>query len=73
MIRLKVNLPCICYTNPTNAPPCRSQRGQNTLKDMLQPLVLDVIADKNVKINSNPIEVYKIWINQTETETGKTR
>ncbi|XP_052795267.1 ras GTPase-activating-like protein IQGAP1 [Mya arenaria] len=50
----------------------RNQRGQNALKEMLQPLVLEVIGDKNVKINTNPIEVYKVWINQMESETGKT-
>jgi len=40
---------------------------------MLQPLVVDVIADKGVKINTNPVEVYKVWVNQTESESGKTR
>ena len=39
---------------------------------MLQPIVSEVIADKNIKINTNPIEVYKVWVNQQESETGKT-
>ena len=40
---------------------------------MLQPIVSEVIGDKNLKINTNPIEVYKVWVNQQESETGKTR
>ena len=40
---------------------------------MLQPIVSEVINDKNLKINTNPIEVYKVWVNQQESETGKTR
>lgn len=51
----------------------RNQRGQNALKEMLQPLVLEVIHDKKIRINTNPIEVYKVWVNQQESETGKTR
>ena len=51
----------------------RNQRGQNALKEMLQPLVMDVITDKNIRINTNPIEVYKVWVNQQESESGKTR
>ena len=38
---------------------------------MLQPIVSEVISDKNLKINTNPIEVYKVWVNQQESETGK--
>jgi len=61
------NMLTICFVHT------RNQRGQNALKDMLQPLVVDVIADKGVKINTNPVEVYKVWVNQTESESGKTR
>jgi hypothetical protein len=57
----------------TNNSRFRNQRGQNALKEMLQPLVMDVITDKNIRINTNPIEVYKVWVNQQESETGKTR
>ncbi|KAH3838400.1 hypothetical protein DPMN_111809 [Dreissena polymorpha] len=47
----------------------RNQRGQNALKEMLQPLVENVVSDKGLKINTNPIEVYKVWVNQQESET----
>ncbi|CAG2216722.1 Ras GTPase-activating-like protein IQGAP1,Ras GTPase-activating-like protein IQGAP3,Ras GTPase-activating-like protein IQGAP2 [Mytilus edulis] len=50
----------------------RNQRGQNALRDMLSPLVNSVIEDKTLKINTNPIEVYKVWVNTTESTTGKT-
>ncbi|XP_063433642.1 ras GTPase-activating-like protein IQGAP1 [Mytilus trossulus] len=50
----------------------RNQRGQNALRDMLSPLVNSVIEDKTLKINTNPIEVYKVWVNTTESTTGVT-
>ncbi|CAL1534099.1 unnamed protein product [Lymnaea stagnalis] len=50
----------------------RNQRGQNALKEMLNPLITRVIEDKNLRINTNPVEVYKAWVNQTESSTGKT-
>lgn len=51
----------------------RNQRGQNSLREMLNPLIIEVIEDKNLRINTNPVEVYKAWVNQTETSTGVTR
>lgn len=50
----------------------RNQRGQNSLREMLNPLIIEVIEDKNLRINTNPVEVYKAWVNQTETSTGVT-
>jgi len=49
----------------------RNQRGQNALKEMLNPLITGVIEDRNLRINTNPVEVYKAWVNQTESSTGK--
>ncbi|GAB6018765.1 Ras GTPase-activating-like protein iqgap1 [Chamberlinius hualienensis] len=49
----------------------RNQRGQGALRDLLGPLVKQVIEDKTLKINTNPIEVYKQWVNQIETESGQ--
>lgn len=51
----------------------RNQRGQNALREMLNPLITSVIEDRNLRINTNPVEVYKAWINQLESTTGKTR
>lgn len=50
----------------------RNQRGQNSLREMLNPLVTEVIEDKHLRINTNPVDVYKTWINMTESQTGKT-
>ncbi len=40
---------------------------------MLNPLVKEVLEDRNLMINTNPVEVYKQWVNQMETQTGKAR
>lgn len=31
----------------------------------------EIIEDKSLSILTSPVDVYKQWINQTETETGK--
>ena len=49
----------------------RGQKGQSSLRDILQPLVKEIIEDKNLSILTSPVDVYKQWINQMETETGK--
>lgn len=51
----------------------RNGRGHSYLRDMLNPLITSLLDDKTVKINTNPIEVYKNWVNQQETESGVTR
>ncbi|KAL5004093.1 hypothetical protein ScPMuIL_017549 [Solemya velum] len=48
----------------------RNQRGQNALREMLNPLITEVIEDRNLRINTNPVEVYKTWINLRESQTG---
>lgn len=49
----------------------RGQKGQSSLREILEPLVKMVMDDKKLNINTNPVDVYKAWINQTETETGE--
>jgi len=49
----------------------RSGRGGYGLKDLVGPLVKQVVEDPKLKINTNPVEVYKSWVNQVESETGK--
>jgi len=51
----------------------RNARGQGALRELLNPLVTTVLDDPSLHINTNPVEVYKQWINQTEAETGQTR
>ncbi|KAK3096452.1 hypothetical protein FSP39_000292 [Pinctada imbricata] len=50
----------------------RNQRGQNALREMLNPLITEVIEDKALRINTNPVEIYKAWVNQMESSSGKT-
>ncbi|KAE8588354.1 hypothetical protein XENTR_v10022477 [Xenopus tropicalis] len=49
----------------------RSARGQNALRHILGNVVKEVIQDKTLNIRMNPVEIYKTWINQVETQTGK--
>jgi len=58
---------CLCLSVFRNA------RGQGALRELLNPLVSSVVDDSSLQINTNPVEVYKQWINQTEAETGQTR
>nr|XP_012807677.2 ras GTPase-activating-like protein IQGAP2 [Jaculus jaculus] len=49
----------------------RGARGQNTLRQLLAPVVREIIEDQSLIINTNPVEVYKAWVNQLETQTGE--
>lgn len=51
----------------------RGARGQNTLRQLLAPVVKEIMDDKSLIINTNPVEVYKAWVNQLETQTGEAR
>ena len=51
----------------------RNAQGQGQLRELLNPLVKNMINDRNLLINTNPIDIYKKWVNQTETETGRAR
>jgi len=62
------------WTQPETVCLCvRNARGQGALRDLLNPLVTRVVDDSSLQINTNPVEVYKQWVNQTEAETGQTR
>ncbi|CAK6444329.1 unnamed protein product [Pipistrellus nathusii] len=49
----------------------RGARGQNTLRQLLAPVVKEILDDNALVINTNPVEVYKAWVNQLETQTGE--
>uniref|UniRef100_A0A3B4BD61 Ras-GAP domain-containing protein n=1 Tax=Periophthalmus magnuspinnatus TaxID=409849 RepID=A0A3B4BD61_9GOBI len=49
----------------------RGARGHNTLRQLLAPVVRDIIEDKSLGINTNPVDVYKAWVNQLESATGE--
>ncbi|XP_067885598.1 ras GTPase-activating-like protein IQGAP2 isoform X2 [Heterodontus francisci] len=49
----------------------RGARGQNALRQLLSPVVKEIMEDKTLTINTNPVEVYKAWVNQMEMQTGE--
>ncbi|XP_041649512.1 ras GTPase-activating-like protein IQGAP3 [Cheilinus undulatus] len=74
-IRLKVEQPQDVVTgNPTVIKMLvnfyRHARGQNALRDVLGPALQDVLSDRTISIRTDPVDIYKTWINQTESQTG---
>lgn len=51
----------------------RGARGQNALRQLLAPVVKEIIEDKGLGINTSPVDIYKNWVNQLETQTGQAR
>lgn len=51
----------------------RGARGQNALRQLLAPVVKEIMEDKSLVINTNPVDIYKAWVNQLETQTGQAR
>nr|XP_039271363.1 ras GTPase-activating-like protein IQGAP1 isoform X2 [Styela clava] len=49
----------------------RGSKGQSSLREILSPQVQYVMKDKALNINMSPVEIYKAWIGQKETETGE--
>ncbi|NXG18109.1 IQGA3 protein, partial [Grallaria varia] len=49
----------------------RNTRGQNALRQILGGPVQEVLQDKTLCIRTNPVDIYKAWINQTESQSGQ--
>lgn len=49
----------------------RKHRGENVLRNLLNPIIEEFLNDKNVHLCLNPCELYKNWINKLESDTGK--
>ncbi|NXI36617.1 IQGA2 protein, partial [Galbula dea] len=49
----------------------RGARGQNALRQLLAPMVKEIMEDKSLVINTSPVDVYKSWVNQLEMQTGE--
>uniref|UniRef100_A0A2K6SPG7 IQ motif containing GTPase activating protein 3 n=1 Tax=Saimiri boliviensis boliviensis TaxID=39432 RepID=A0A2K6SPG7_SAIBB len=49
----------------------RNGRGQSALQEILSKVVQDVLEDKVLSIHTDPVHLYKNWINQTEAQTGQ--
>lgn len=49
----------------------RTRGGHNCLEQLLCPLVKDVLEDGELNIDLNPVDIYKKWVNDIETTSGK--
>uniref|UniRef100_A0A3P8VPK8 IQ motif containing GTPase activating protein 1 n=1 Tax=Cynoglossus semilaevis TaxID=244447 RepID=A0A3P8VPK8_CYNSE len=49
----------------------RGARGQNALRQILAPVVKEIMEDKTLNIKTDPVDIYKSWVNQMETQTGE--
>ncbi|NXU13947.1 IQGA3 protein, partial [Pardalotus punctatus] len=49
----------------------RNVRGQNALRHILAGPVQEVLQNKTLSIRTDPVEIYKVWINQTESQSGQ--
>ncbi|XP_048514358.1 ras GTPase-activating-like protein IQGAP1 isoform X2 [Athalia rosae] len=49
----------------------RQLNGQNSLRQIVGPIIEKVLADKSINIETNPVDIYKCWRNQLEMETGQ--
>ena len=44
---------------------------RHSLRPVLGPLVERVLTDRTLLINTNPVEIYRHWVNQQEAQTGQ--
>lgn len=51
----------------------RNGRGQSALREILGRVVQDVLEDKTLSVHTDPVHLYKSWINQSEAQTGQRR
>lgn len=51
----------------------RNARGQNALRQILGGPVQEVLQDKTLSIRTDPVDIYKAWVNQMESQSGQKR
>lgn len=51
----------------------RNGRGLSALREILGKVIQDMLEDKLLNIHTDPVHLYKSWINQTEAQTGQRR
>ncbi|XP_075215376.1 ras GTPase-activating-like protein IQGAP1 [Lycorma delicatula] len=49
----------------------RQHSGQNTLRHILGPMVTKVLNNKQLSIDTNPVNIYNKWRNEMEMDSGK--
>lgn len=50
----------------------RQLHGQRALRQIVGPTIEQILADRTLSIETNPVDIYKCWRNQLEMETGET-
>lgn len=51
----------------------RNAHGQNALRQILGGPVQEVLQDKTLSIRTDPVDIYKAWVNQMESQSGQKR
>ncbi|KFU85660.1 Ras GTPase-activating-like IQGAP3, partial [Chaetura pelagica] len=49
----------------------RRARGQNALRQILGGPVEQVLQDRTLSIRTDPVDIYKAWVNQSESQSGQ--
>lgn len=49
----------------------RQMSGLSSLRNIVGPLVEKMINDKNLSIDTSPVDIYKAWRNRMESQTGE--
>uniref|UniRef100_A0A8C5JUS1 IQ motif containing GTPase activating protein 3 n=1 Tax=Jaculus jaculus TaxID=51337 RepID=A0A8C5JUS1_JACJA len=49
----------------------RNGRGQSALREILGKVVQDVLEGRELSVHTDPVHIYKSWINQMEMQTGQ--
>ncbi|XP_039224578.1 ras GTPase-activating-like protein IQGAP3 isoform X1 [Crotalus tigris] len=49
----------------------RNARGQNALRQILAEPVWEVLQNRSLSIRTSPVEIYRGWINEMESQSGQ--
>ncbi|XP_004714821.2 ras GTPase-activating-like protein IQGAP3 [Echinops telfairi] len=49
----------------------RNGRGPSALREILGKVIQDMLEDKTLSVHTDPVHLYKSWVNQTEAQTGQ--
>ncbi|XP_010642100.1 ras GTPase-activating-like protein IQGAP3 [Fukomys damarensis] len=49
----------------------RNGRGLSALREILGKVIQDVLEDRALSVHTDPVHLYKSWINQSEARTGQ--
>ncbi|XP_052543868.1 rho GTPase-activating protein 32-like isoform X1 [Tympanuchus pallidicinctus] len=49
----------------------RGARGQNALRQILAPVVKEIIEDESLNVRTDPVDIYKCWVNQMGSQNGE--